>query len=116
MPQSFTSENEFLKKLTEITEANLTDPQFGVSTLAKEMGMSRSSLHRKVNSELKLSVSQFINHARLKKAKDILRHTTETVSEVAYKVGFADPKYFSKCFTKKYSVSPTAFIKRKKDR
>ena len=74
------SENDFLTKLTEITETNLTNPQFGVSMLARELGMSHSNLHRKVNSITKISVSQFINHVRLKKAKELLRHTSATIS------------------------------------
>jgi len=98
--------NDFLKKLSEHTEANFTNQQFGVSMLAKEMGMSRSNLHRKVNSELKISVSQFINQVRLKKAKDILRHSSDTVSEVAYKVGYNNVSYFIKCFHEFYGYSP----------
>ena len=92
------SDNDFVKKLTEIMEANLTNPQFGVSFLAREMGMSRSNLHRKVNSIFKISVSQFICHERLKKAKEMLRKTSSTVSEVSYEVGFNSPTYFIKCF------------------
>jgi len=106
MPESQSSENEFITQLTKTVEANLTNPQFGVSMLAKEMGMSRSNLHRKVNAELKISVSQFINHVRLKKAKDILRHTSDTVSEVAYKVGFSNVSYFIKRFHEYYGYSP----------
>lgn len=106
MANSSITDNGFLNKLTEMAEANLTNPQFGVSMLAKEMGMSRSNLHRKVNSEQKISVSQFINHVRLKKAKDLLRHTSDTVSEVAYKVGYNNVSYFIKCFHKYYGYSP----------
>jgi AraC-like DNA-binding protein len=106
MNSTDSAENEFLTKLTETIEANLTNPQFGVSMLAKEMGMSRSNLHRKVNNTLKISVSQFINQVRLKKAKEILRHTSETVSEIAYKVGFSNVSYFIKCFHEYYGYSP----------
>ena len=100
------AENDFLTKLTEIVEANITGPQFGVSLLAKEMGMSRSNLHRKVNEVTKITVSQFINQVRLKKAKEILRHTTNTVSEVAYEVGFSNVSYFIKRFHEFYGYSP----------
>jgi len=98
--------NDFLKKLSELTEANLTNPQFGVSMLAKEMGMGRHNLYRKVNSIAKITVSQFINHVRLKKAKEILQHTSDTVSEVAYKVGYNNVSYFIKCFHEYYGYSP----------
>ena len=98
--------NDFLKKLQEITEANLTNPQFGVSMLARELGISRVTLHRKVNTLTKITVSQFINHIRLKKAKEILRHTSKSVSETAYEVGFNNVSYFIKCFHEYYGYSP----------
>ena len=60
MPDSNFAENEFLKKLTGIIEANLSDDQFGVSELANVIGMSRSNLLRKVKKSTNLSVSQFI--------------------------------------------------------
>ncbi|MDX1285387.1 MAG: helix-turn-helix domain-containing protein, partial [Draconibacterium sp.] len=106
MSSSKSEENDFLNKLTEIIEANITNPQFGVSVLAKEMGMSRSNLHRKVNELTKLTVSQYMNQVRLKKAKEILRHTSDTVSEVAYKVGYNNVSYFIKCFHEYYGYSP----------
>ena len=64
-------EEGFLKKLTELTEANLANEQFGVSELAREMGMDRSNLHRKVKSITKTSVSQIIRQARLKRAMEL---------------------------------------------
>ena len=100
------ADNEFLIKLTEITEANLTNPQFGVSMLAKELGMSRYNLYRKVNEITKITVSQLINQIRLKKAKEILRHTSNTVSVVAYEVGFNNVSYFIKCFHEFYGYPP----------
>lgn len=109
------SANDFIAKLTEITEANLTNTQFGVSMLAKKIGMSRSNLHRKVNDLTKITVSQFINQVRLKKAKEILRHSSDTVSEVAYKVGFSNVSYFIKCFNKYYGYSPGEVGKREDD-
>ncbi|MEN8117892.1 MAG: helix-turn-helix domain-containing protein [Bacteroidota bacterium] len=109
------SNNDFLKKLSEVTETNLTNPQFGVSMLAKEMGMGRHNLHRKVSSIAKITVSQFINQVRLKKAKEILRHTSDTVSEVAYKVGFSNVSYFIKCFHEYYGYSPGEVGKREEE-
>ena len=106
MIPSNSAENDFITKLTEIAESNLTNPKFGVSMLARELGMSRSNLHRKVYSYAKLSVSQFINHLRLKKAKDLLRNTSFTVSEIAYQVGFNNVSYFIKCFHKYFGYTP----------
>ena len=77
-------EKEFLEKLTQITETNLTNEQFGVSELAREMGMSRSNLHRKVKSATKTSVSQFIRQERLKRAMELLKQTASTASQSAF--------------------------------
>jgi TolB-like protein/AraC-like DNA-binding protein len=112
MSGNFLSEDQFLKRLTEITEANLANEQFGVSELAREMGMSRSNLHRKLFASTKLSVSQFICQHRLKKAMEILRHTALTVSEVAFQVGFGSVTYFTKCFHDYYGYPPGEVGKR----
>lgn len=97
---------EFLRKVNDITNANLQDEQFGVSELAREMAMSRSNLHRKINSLHKVSVSQFIRQRRLEKGMELLNQTSLTVSEVAWKVGFGSVTYFIKCFHDYFGFSP----------
>ncbi len=104
--------NDFLTKAIEITEANLASEHFGVSELAREMGMSRSNLHRKVKSATKTSVSQFIRQVRLNQAMELLRQTSSTASEVAYKVGFGSVTYFTKCFHDYYGFPPGEVGKR----
>jgi TolB-like protein/AraC-like DNA-binding protein len=106
------SENNFLKKLTEITESNLTNVQFGVSELAREMGMSRSNLHRKVSNLLKISISQFISKVRLEKAMDILKQGRVKISEVAFDCGYHSVAYFTKCFREYYGFPPGEVEKR----
>ena len=96
----------FLHRLTEITKANLNNEQFGVNDLAREMVMSRSSLHRHLKNSINLTVSQFIGRVRLEKAMEILRESSDSVSEVAYNVGFSSPAYFSHCFHKYYGYPP----------
>ena len=106
MPDSHYIENDFLRKATEIIEENISNEQFGVSELAADMGMSRSSLLRKVKKLSKLSVSQFIRQVRLKQAMEILRQNSFNVSEVSYKVGFSSTSYFIKCFRDHYGYPP----------
>lgn len=115
MNGSFISDQNFLKQLTEITESNLTNPQFGVSELAREMGMSRSNLHLKVKKITKSSASQFINKVRLKKAMEILQKGSLTISETAYDCGFQSVSYFTKCFREYYGFPPGEVIKRNSD-
>ncbi|MGD9929956.1 MAG: helix-turn-helix domain-containing protein [Mangrovibacterium sp.] len=106
MNRQFATEQEFIQKLTQITEANLRNEQFGVSGLAREMGMSRSSLYIKVNTITKKSVSRFISEVRLKRGMELLKQTPLSVSEIAYEVGFGSPTYFIKCFHEFYGFPP----------
>ena len=101
----------FLKKLTGLTKSNLTNEQFGVSTLAREMGMSRSSLHRKVKSLSGVTVSQFINRIRLEKSMELLKETSLTISDVAMQSGFNSVTYFTKCFKDQYGYPPAKYIR-----
>lgn len=102
----------FLDELTEVIEKNIANEQFGVSELADRMHMSRSNLLRKVKKESKLSVSQLISQARLKKGMELLRKTSHNVSEVAHQVGFSSPSYFIKCFREYYGYPPGEVGKR----
>lgn len=105
-------EQQFLEKLTEVIDANLQNEDFGVSELASELGMSRVTLHRKVKSIIKKSVSEYIREARLKRAFELLQQKTGTISEIAYSVGFSSANYFTKCFHKYYGVTPGEVLKR----
>jgi transcriptional regulator GlxA family with amidase domain len=104
---------KLLERLTIITEYNLTSEQFGVSELAKNLGISRSNLHRKVKKEAKCSVSRFICRVRLQKAIEMLRTTSLPVSEVAFDCGFHSVAYFSKCFHDYYGFPPAHAKNRK---
>ena len=112
MPDSHSIENDFLNKVTEIIEENLSDERFGVSELAGKLGMSRSNLLRKLKSLTKLSVSQFIRQVRLKHSMEMLKQTSLSVSEISYKVGFGSTSYFIKCFHDYYGYSPGEVGKR----
>ncbi len=112
MTDSHSIENDFLSKITEIIEENISNERFGVSELARETSMSRSNLLRKIKKLTKLSVSQFIRQVRLKHAMEMLRQTSLNVSEVSYKVGFSSTSYFIKCFHDYYGYPPGEVGKR----
>ncbi len=95
-----------MQRLREVTEANLKDENFGVSELAKEMRTNRSTLYQKINSITDKSPSQFIREIRINKAMELLKETSQSVSEVAYLVGFSAPTYFIKCFHDYYGFPP----------
>ncbi len=113
MPDYNSIEKEFLQKITDITEQHIADEQFGVSELARDIGMSRSNLLRKVKKLTGISVSQFIRQIRLQNAKEMLQEGSSTVSEVSYKVGFSSTSYFIKCFREHYGYPPGEMSKHK---
>ena len=99
-------QNDFLLRVTAIIEENISNEQFGVSELAREAGMSRSNLLRKIKSLTNVSVSVFIRQVRLKKAMEMLKDESLNVSEVSYRVGFSSTSYFIKCFREEYGYPP----------
>lgn len=96
----------FIKKLTEITESNLSDPKFGVVELANEAGTSYSNLRRKVHSLTGKSVNQFIREIRLDKAMELMQQEELTAAEVSFKTGFSSPAWFSNCFRQYFGYPP----------
>ena len=114
MPNPQHYNNDFLNRITQIIEENISNEQFGVSELAREIGMSRSNLLRKIKKPSNLSVSQFIRQVRLKEAMELLKQQNLTVSEVSYRVGFSSTSYFIKCFREFYGYPPGELGKRDK--
>lgn len=96
----------FLQKVSDVIDRNIEDETFGISDLCKELGVSRSKLHRKLRSLTGKSTSQFIREFRLKRALKMLRNKEATASEIAYSVGFNSPSYFSTSFHNYFGYSP----------
>ncbi|MCH5716449.1 response regulator [Niabella hibiscisoli] len=102
---------ELLDKCIAIVEKHLDDNSFNIETLAREMGMSHSYLYKRIKLISGQSVNGFIRFLRLRKAAEFLITTNDTVSEVAYSVGFSDVKYFREQFTKLFKMKPTDYMK-----
>lgn len=103
---------DFLDTLTDIVNSNLENPELGVEFLSETLGLSTSSLYRKVKGMSDISPNDFIRLIRLKKAAELLTKDQITIKEVAYLTGFSTPSYFSACFTKQFNIKPSDFIKR----
>ncbi|MGB5665968.1 MAG: helix-turn-helix domain-containing protein [Maribacter sp.] len=101
-----TMKQVFIKKLTDILEVNMDNEHFGVRKLADSLGVSRSKLHRKLHEFYGKSASRYIREFRLQKAMVMLQNNVATVSEIAYRVGFASPTYFNTCFHNYYGYPP----------
>jgi len=113
MNSSESMEEQFVKRLTQIVEDNLSDDRFGIEQLVAELGISRATLHRKVKSTTNKTVSHLIREIRLNKAKELLLKRSGTVSEISYFVGFGSPTYFIKCFREFYGFPPGKLLKGK---
>jgi YesN/AraC family two-component response regulator len=100
----------FLKKAIKTVEEHMEDHQFSSELFCEKMGMSRSNLHNKLKKLTSLSSSEFIRNIRLKRASSLLKDSQFNVEEVAYKVGFNSPAYFSKCFKLLFGSSPKEYI------
>jgi len=110
---SVTSADElFLKNAMDVVERNIGNPEFRVSGFVSEMNMSRSVLYRKFEALTGQSVNEFVRNTRLKRAAQLLSLNELTVSEVTYEVGFNDPQYFSKCFSKQYGMTPSEYARK----
>lgn len=112
MEEHHSKDQIFIRKLTEIVIANLGDESFSAEKLAKEADLSRASLYRKLKSLQNEDVSQFIRRVRLNCAMKILQNNEGTISEIAFRVGFGSPAYFSKCFHDHYGYPPGDVRKR----
>ena len=101
----------FMQKVTEVMEQNYMNSDFGVQEMCETMGMSRSLLSKRLNEEAGLPATQFIRNYRLGIARRLLgkKDSSRNIAEIAFGVGFNDPKYFTRCFTKMYGVSPSNY-------
>ena len=101
----------FMQQLMEVMEKNYSNSEFGVQELADAMRMNRSVLSKKLNTENGLPTAQFIRNYRLDIARKMIGENVanRNITEIAYRVGFNDPKYFTRCFTKQYGESPSAY-------
>ncbi|MDF2157817.1 two-component regulator propeller domain-containing protein [Algoriphagus sp. CAU 1675] len=103
------TDEKFLEKIQNIVNSDLMDSSFTVDEFCKKLGMSRMQLHRKLTALTGLSTTAFIRDQRLRKSLQKLEKSDETVSEIAYSVGFSSPSYFIKCFKETYQMTPLEY-------
>jgi len=104
-------DGNFLRQAIEVVEENLANIDFTHEQLIDSMNTSKSTLYRKIKSLTGLSPSEFVRNIRLKHACLMLKSETGNISDIAYAVGFNDPKYFSTCFKAEFGVSPREYNK-----
>jgi len=98
---------QFLQKANKALQDHLADSHFGVDQFASEMGITSVQLRRKLKALTGQTVTEYVRNYRLEKAAELLKNGNETVSEIAYQVGFESLPYFSKVFQDKFGKNPS---------
>ena len=114
---SSSRDTDFSAQLLEAIQKMYKDPELDVYKLADALGMSRGTLNEKIQEGFGLSIAQFIRTYRLNVAKEMICNGTNAemnISEIAYEVGFNDPKYFTRCFTKEFDATPSDLHRKSK--
>lgn len=104
-------EDIFLQKLIKVVENRLDDEQLAVVHLCRAANLSNMQVNRKLKALTGKTPSGFIRSIRLQKAMELLQTTQLNVSEIAYKVGFSNPSYFSRSFSEEFGHSPNVMRK-----
>jgi len=97
----------FLEKAMNVVEKNISNDKFSVEEFSSEMNLSHSQLHRKLKALVNQSAIQFIRSIRMQRALELLQNNSGNIAEVAWKVGFGDPSYFTKTFSKHFGYLPS---------
>ncbi|MBV4357291.1 response regulator [Parasegetibacter sp. MAH-26] len=108
-------DEQFLKKVASIVEDKMIESDFDIDTVAETLAMSRSSFYKKFKSLTGIAPVEFVREMRLKKSLYYFDAGYTNISEVAYMVGFNDPKYFGYCFKIKFEMTPKNYMKQIKE-
>jgi DNA-binding response OmpR family regulator len=106
-------DEKFIQKAIQCVEDNISDAEFSVEQLSRELGISRAHFYKKIMSLTGKSPLEFMRMIRLQHAAQLLKKSQLTVAEIAYKVGFNNPKYFARYFKEAYKMLPSAFASKK---
>jgi len=102
-------DDAFFLKITRCIMVHLSEPGFSADVIAEEVGMSKTSLYKKVKAITGLTPHGLVKQYRLKKAADLLKNSNMSVSAVIYETGFNSRSYFYKSFNEVYHCHPKDF-------
>lgn len=108
-------DERLMERVMSVVNKYMADPEFNVEMMAREVGLSRVQLHRKLKDITGVPASTFIRNLRMKKAAALLRERKLNIAEVADAVGFDNQANFSTVFKKQYGVTPTEYIESAQD-
>ena len=102
-------DQKFLEDLLTLLEENYSDSNFGVPEMQQDMAMSKTQLHRKLKALTNEAPGELLRNFRLKRAAQLLSQNADSVTQIAYQVGFNNLSYFAKCFKELYGVAPSSY-------
>jgi len=108
-------DEQLLKKAFKVVEENISNEQFDIPFFCSELGVSRTMLFTKIKAWTNFTPNEFIHEIRMKRAVQLLEQNKINISQISYKVGFNNPKYFCKCFQKKFGETPTQYLNKFSD-
>ena len=108
-PEIVDTDQEMMEKLMEFLEANISEQDLKIEDMADAVNLGRTVFYGKIKSIVGMAPFDFLRHIRMQRAEDLISRSHMNISEVAYAVGFTDPKYFTKCFKKETGMTPTEY-------
>ncbi|HEY6626944.1 MAG TPA: response regulator, partial [Ignavibacteriaceae bacterium] len=106
-PKLSSLDEQFINRIMVVIDEHLSEEEFSIEEFGKDVGMSRSQIHRKLKALTGKSTSMYLRTVRLAKAKQMLAEKLGNISEISYKVGFSSPAYFSRCFKEEFGHAPS---------
>lgn len=107
--QMKSADEKLMERVTKYINDNLDNPELNVAKIAKEIGISRVHLYRKLKELTNQSTRDFVRNIRLKQAADLLASKNLSVTEVTYATGFSHVSKFSSSFKEFYGCSPKEY-------
>ena len=107
-------DREFLRNVISIVEERMECPTLSIDQIADSLNLGRNTFYKKFKSLTDTAPVEFVRDMRLQKAKILLDQGLDNIAEIAYQVGFSNPKYFSTCFREKFGMSPKTYFQQKK--
>ena len=102
-------DEKFLQKVLDLLEKEFSNPEFGTPQMQRALALSKAQLHRKLKALTNESPGELLRNFRLKRAAQLLSNNADTVTQIAYAVGFNNLSYFAKCFKELYGVPPSSY-------
>lgn len=110
-------DSEFMQQVIKLIELHLSESDYHVEQLCSDMYMSKVNFYRKLKKLTGSSPIELLHEIRLKQAAHLLVNNPKVpVADIAAKVGFATPSYFTKCFKKLFGVMPTQYAESQKEK